>query len=105
MTESDGYQAQWLPHPAVPIRVTFDDQRLYEGVNAYEPWLCRGSFCSVSTRAKPGILRITLTAPPIDTGQASGRTEITGKYDGAGVMPITHDDKALFNVIEVDFYR
>jgi len=46
MTESDGYQAQWLPHPAVPIRVTFDDQRLYEGVNAYEPWLCRGSFCS-----------------------------------------------------------
>jgi len=88
-----------------PIRVTLDDQLLYEGTTPTSLGYVTVPFAALSQHPGAGTLRITLTAPPIDTGQTSGTAEITGKYDGAGVKPITHDDKALFNVIEVDFYR
>jgi hypothetical protein len=50
-------------------------------------------------------LRITLTGPPIDAAPAEGTAEITGKYDGAGVVPVTHDNRAILNVIEADVYE
>jgi beta-galactosidase len=88
-----------------PIRVTLGDQLLYEGTTPTSLGYVTVPFSALSRHPRAGTIRITLTAPPIDTGQTSGTAEITGKYDGAGVKPITHDDKARFHVIEVDFYR
>lgn len=50
-------------------------------------------------------LRITLTGPPIDQRQSTGTAEITGKYDGAGVTPVTHNNKSILNLIETDIYQ
>ena len=42
---------------------------------------------------------------PSHAAPAVGTAEITGKYDGTGVVPVTHDNRAILNVIEADVYE
>jgi beta-galactosidase len=85
-----------------PLRITLDGRTLYEGTTPTS----LGYVTIPLPSGQAGThLRIALTAPPIDSRQSEGTAEITGKYDGAGVSPVVHDDRALLNIIETDFYK
>ena len=89
-----------------PLRVTLDGALLYEGATPTSLGYVTIPFQQPSGHPIMGThLRITLTGPPIDAAPAVGTAEITGKYDGAGVVPVTHDNQAILNVIETDFYE
>jgi hypothetical protein len=85
-----------------PVKITLDDRVIFEGITP----LNLGYATIPLKQTGPGThLRIALSQPPIDTRQATGTAEITGKYDGAGVAPVTRDSKATLNIIEVEIYR
>jgi beta-galactosidase len=88
-----------------PIRITLDDTVVYEGTTPVSLGYVNVPLKSVTGVAAGRHLRLTLTGPPIDSQQATGTVEITGKYDGAGVTPVSHNGKALLNVIEINVYR
>jgi beta-galactosidase len=89
-----------------PLRVTLDGALLYEGTTPTSLGYVTIPFQQHAGHPVMGThLRITLTGPPIDAAPAEGTAEITGKYDGAGVVPVTHDNRAILNVIEADVYE
>jgi beta-galactosidase len=89
-----------------PLRVTLDGTILYEGTTPNSL-----GYVTIPLQAKgvdpiPGThLRITLTANPMDGDRVPGTAEITGKYDGAGVVSVPNDRKAVLNIIETDIYK
>ena len=89
-----------------PLRITLDGTVVYEGTTPTSLGYVTIPFRAPSGHPVTGShLRITLTGPPIDQRQSTGTAEITGKYDGAGVSPITHDNKSILNIIETDIYQ
>lgn len=89
-----------------PLRITLDGTVVYEGTTPTSLGYVTIPFGKVSGHAVTGShLRISLTEPPIDQRQANGTAEITGKYDGAGVSQVTHDHRAVLNIIETDIYE
>ncbi len=88
-----------------PIRVTLDGGTIYEGTTPVSLGYVSIAFAPAPTQAGLHHLRIALTGPPIDISQNSGTAEVTGKYDGAGVAPVKHDDQAVLNIIEADLYQ
>jgi len=89
-----------------PLWITLDGTTLYEGITPTSLGYVTIPFRQPLDHPITGShLRITLTGAPIDSRQSKGTVEITGKYDGAGVAPVQHDDKAVLNVIETDIYH
>jgi len=85
-----------------PLLITLDGRTVYQGTTPTS----LGYVTVPLTHTSAGRhLRIALTGPPIDTTPGRGTAEITGKYDGAGVAPVTHDQKSTLNIIEVDINR
>nr|WP_232298885.1 sugar-binding domain-containing protein [Granulicella tundricola] len=84
-----------------PIRITLDGTPIYEGITPMNL-----GYTTIPLKPAQGThLRIALTGAPIDDKPASATIEVNGKYDGAGVAPVTHDSKAILNVIEADVYQ
>ena len=83
-----------------PLRVTLDGTTVFEGTTPNSL-----GYTLIPLKAGTGShLRIVLTGVPVDGAQGAGTAEITGKYDGAGVAPVTRDGKAVLNVIEAEVY-
>lgn len=89
-----------------PLRITLDGTTVYEGTTPTSLGYVTIPFRTASGHPLTGShLRITLTGAPIDNRAAKGTAEITGKYDGAGVSPVTHDEQDVLNIIEADIYQ
>ena len=89
-----------------PLRITLDGVTVFDGTTPNSLGYVNIPLQQSTSKPVTGTrLRVALTAPPIDGNQSAGTAEITGKYDGAGVAPVTSDGKAILNVIEIDVFR
>jgi beta-galactosidase len=89
-----------------PLRITLDGAVVYEGTTPNSLGYVTIPFQQNPAHPITGShLRILLTTPATDAVQDAGTAEITGKYDGAGVAPVTRNSNAVLNVIEADVYQ
>ena len=82
-----------------PIRVTLDGSIVYEGTTPTSL-----GYVTLSLAAKrPGThLRIQLTGPPVDAGEAHDLVELNGKVDQA--EPVGKVEPPIFSIVETEIY-
>lgn len=81
-----------------PLRITLDGATVWEGLTPTTL-----GYCTLPLMPAHGShLRITLTAPPIETGAAT--VEVNGKIDSAGNQPLGKTGAPILSIIEAEIY-